>query len=200
MECETNEDCGYTDTCYNSQCINPCLINKKCAINAECYGRNHQASCRCGPGFNGNPEILCERAECNSDFDCPHNLACENMRCVNPCADKSPCAQNAICYVQNHAASCRCPEHLPEGNPFSYCEKQRVVPGDTEIPECKKDIDCPSRLACIRNTCQNPCTVIRPCLENARCDVLDTTPVRTMTCTCPEGWITDSDGICRPGK
>lgn len=142
----------------------------------------------------GNPEVLCERPECSSDYDCPANSACRNMRCVNPCVSESPCARNAECFVSNHAATCRCPDHLPTGNPYSYCENKR------DQPECRKDMECPSRLACVNEKCVEPCPVIRPCMENAKCSVLDTVPVRTMVCTCPSGWFTDAEGICRPGK
>jgi len=84
------------------------------------------------------------------------------------------------------------------GNPFSYCERR--LPDEFEEPECRVDIDCVDKLVCIREKCIDPCPVIKPCSENARCDVLDTVPVRTMICTCPEGWITDIDGACRPSK
>ena len=193
MECEIDSDCRYTDICHNGQCINPCILENKCAVNAECYGANHRAACKCGPGYYGNPDVHCERAECTSSYDCPSNLECYNNRCINPCTYDNPCAQNAECFVQNHVATCRCPETLPSGNPYSYCERR--PPQDQ--PECVKDVDCPSKLACIKKTCVDPCTAIRPCLENARCSVFDNVPVRTMACTCPDGWITDKDGFCR---
>ena len=191
VECESDSECPETDTCHNGQCISPCILDNRCAINAECYGVNHRANCKCTVGFFGNPEIHCERAECTNDYDCPQNLACKNSHCVNPCSVESPCAQNAICFVQNHHAACHCPEHMPVGNPHSYCERRHE-------PECSKDIDCPSKLACIKEICVNPCTEFKPCFENARCSVLDTVPVRTMVCTCPSGWMTDIDGLCRP--
>lgn len=198
VDCESDSECDYAATCYNGQCVNPCILDNKCAINAECYGKNHRSACRCGPGYYGNPQIHCERVECNTNHDCPHNLACNDGRCVNPCAENSPCARNAVCYVQDHVASCRCPENIPLGNPFSYCERRPV--DEIEEPECRVDIDCSDKLVCIREKCIDPCPVIKPCLENARCDVLNTVPVRTMICTCPEGWITDVDGVCRPSK
>ncbi|KAF7389943.1 hypothetical protein HZH68_011800 [Vespula germanica] len=196
LDCESDNECNDAATCYNGQCINPCILDNKCAINAECYGYNHRSACRCSAGYIGNPQIHCERVECNNNYDCPQNQACKSGRCIDPCVENSPCAQNALCYVQAHLASCRCPVNIPSGNPYSYCE--RHPPGAVDEPECRIDIDCGDKLVCIRNECIDPCPVLKPCLENARCDVLDTVPVRTMTCTCPEGWITHIDGICRP--
>lgn len=198
VECESSSDCAYTETCYNNQCINPCLLENECAVNAECFGANHQAACRCASGYFGNPKLLCERVECNSNYDCDQSLSCQNNHCVNPCSIQNPCARNAICYVNNHAAACRCPEYAPLGNPFSYCEKNPPISIDE--PECMKDADCPTKMACISDTCVDPCPVIKPCLEGARCSVLDTIPVRTMVCTCPEGWVTDSNGVCQPSE
>lgn len=197
MDCESDSECNNAATCYNGQCVNPCILENKCAINAECYGQNHRAVCRCGAGYLGNPEAHCERAECNAHHDCPRNLACYSGRCVNPCIEESPCAQNAVCYVQDHESTCRCPENLPAGNPYSYCEHLTTY---LDEPECRVDLDCADKLVCIKNKCIDPCPVIRPCLENAKCNVLDTVPVRTMTCTCPEGWTTDIDGVCRPSE
>jgi hypothetical protein len=198
VECESDNECSYSDTCFKNQCVSPCVLEKRCAINAECRGENHRASCRCSPGYVGNAELLCERPECSSDYDCPSSLACRGSRCIEPCAADSPCARNAICRVANHVAICRCPEAEPLGDPYSFCKRKPVE--TTGRPECAKDAECPSRLACLDGSCQEPCAIIRPCFEGARCSVLDTVPVRTMVCTCPSGWITDSEGICRPSK
>lgn len=185
--------------CYNGECLNPCILGVPCAANAECYGDAHRAACKCPSGYAGNPFDHCERVECRVNTDCPADRACLEHRCINPCASiaNPPCASNAICYAQNHAAGCRCPEHLPIGNPLAYCERATPPP---EEPECRTDVDCPSRLACIKNECVNPCEELSPCSPTAQCRVLDTVPVRTMTCTCPEGWVPNVDGECRPGK
>lgn len=163
--------------------------------NAECYGHNHRIACKCPPGYVGNPFDRCEHVECHADNDCPNNKACIQDHCVNPCSylGDPPCAQNAICYVQNHIAGCRCPEQLPMGNPYSYC-----LPRAPSVHECEVDPDCPSKLACIRNKCVNPCYELSPCHRSAQCSVLDTVPVRTMICTCPEGWVPDERGECHP--
>lgn len=180
--------------CYNTQCLNPCLLSDPCAANAECYGANHRAQCRCPAGLIGNPQDRCIRVECRVDRDCPNNKTCRDQVCVNPCSN-SPCASNALCYVSDHSASCRCPEDLPEGDPRAFCYR---TPPTATGPECRLDVDCPSRLACISGSCTDPCRALKPCSESALCGVLDSVPVRTMVCTCPDGWVPDQRGECTP--
>lgn len=195
MGCLSDTECSDDKECYNGQCVNPCILGDPCARNAECYGSNHRPACKCPPGYEGNAFDRCQRVECHTDTDCPNNRACIGQRCVDPCSSVAdpPCAQNAICYAQNHAAGCVCPSHLPEGNPLSYCTAPAVIPGR---PECELDIDCPTKLACISNKCVNPCESLSPCHRTAHCSVLDTVPVRTMICTCPEGWVPNDNGEC----
>lgn len=166
-------------------------------MNAECYGDNHRAACKCRPTFSGDPFSRCEAVECQMDVDCPQDRACLNQRCINPCADTTnpPCAPNAICYVRNHATGCRCPDYLPVGNPLAYCE--RSAPPTPAEPECRIDSNCPTQLACINEHCVNPCVELKPCTSSAKCNVLDSTPLRTLTCTCPDGWISNKDGECK---
>ena len=33
---------------------------------------------------------------CRTDRDCPDFTACENRKCINPCALRDPCARNAL--------------------------------------------------------------------------------------------------------
>lgn len=189
--CQSDDECSSDQQCVNRECVNPCLISDPCALNAECFGRNHRATCRCPAGLEGDPFQRCVRVECHSDYDCATNQACVRNQCVNPCQD-SPCAQNAICQALQHRAVCRCPETMPLGNPYAYCERRPVE------PVCRDDGDCPSRLACIDSKCQNPCTILSPCASSAKCSVLDSVPVRTMVCECPESYVPDARGECKP--
>lgn len=91
-------------------------------------------------------------------------------------------------------ANCVCPEELPLGNPFSYCERRAPVPNQ---PECVTDPDCPNRLACLNGRCKDPCAELKPCDPSAKCTVLNSVPVRTMVCECPELWVPDVNGQCR---
>lgn len=196
--CESDDQCSFDKVCYNGDCVNPCLINDICAITAQCYGDNHRAACKCPPGYKGDPFVRCEPVECQIDADCPQDRMCIEQQCINPCTDiaNPPCAANAICYVRNHATGCRCPDHLPIGNPLTYCE--RAPPPTPAEPECRIDANCPSQRACIKEHCINPCVALAPCTSTARCSVLDSVPVRTLTCTCPDGWIPNKEGECKP--
>ena len=64
---------------------------------------------------------------------------------------------------------------------------------------CRSDSECPSQTACINQECINPCSVADPCGENAKCQVLDTLPVRTMVCVCITGYQGNAAIKCTPG-
>ena len=61
-----------------------------------------------------------------------------------------------------------------------------------EEQDCRTDVDCASLEICYqsggRNRCVDPCTTISPCVTNAACRVHSTTPTRTMSCICFEGY------------
>lgn len=68
-----------------------------------------------------------------------------------------------------------------------------------ERQQCKMDSDCASKLACFSGKCQNPCLETSPCGTNAECMVVDTLPLRTMSCSCLPGFVGDADVECKPG-
>jgi hypothetical protein len=68
-----------------------------------------------------------------------------------------------------------------------------------EQPQCTADVDCASKLACFSGTCRNPCIETKPCAVNAACTVVDTLPLRTMSCSCLPGFVGDADVECKPG-
>ena len=72
-----------------------------------------------------------------------------------------------------------------------------VAPPRQPEPECRVDADCPSRMACINEECQNPCRVANPCSPSQECIVIDTLPIRTVSCVCPQGSVSGSNGECR---
>ncbi len=190
--CRSDTDCPSDKTCMRRNCINPCLVRNPCAYNAECYAQNHKAQCRCPAGYVGDPRKACELPGCRSDDQCPNPLACRNRECVDPCLLNNPCARSAQCVSKDHRANCRCPLGF-FGDPYVECKPEPQ-------PECKIDSDCPSRLACINERCQNPCPIIRPCHPSAECRVVDTVPVRTMICMCPDGHVVDRNAQCLPSK
>lgn len=189
--CRSDGDCPSTQACVNRECINPCSFTS-CGLNALCTAdSNHKARCYCPENFKGNALIRCDRPECLQDLDCPYNLACRNERCEDPCN----CGSKAICHVDNHRAQCSCPPGYT-GNPITEC---RFVPPIIP-PQCKMDADCPSKLACFSGNCKNPCLETKPCGANAECSVVDTLPLRTMSCLCLPGYVGDADVECKLGK
>ena len=72
---------------------------------------------------------------------------------------------------------------------------------EAEEPECRVDRDCPPKLTCMSETCQNPCLVTNPCSRSQQCLVTDTqTSIRSVACTCPEGTLAGYGGTCEIGK
>lgn len=190
LGCRSDSDCARTETCVNKECVEICNYIQ-CGRNAICKGDyNHKARCYCLEGYQGNPLISCDRPDCTKNNDCPFNLACQNERCVDPCN----CALSAQCIVNNHVASCRCPPGYT-GNPLTLCDTLPLM----EEPNCLSDAGCPSKQACFSGECENPCNITKPCGVNSLCSVIDSLPLRTMVCTCSEGYVGDTEKKCKQG-
>lgn len=198
VDCTADSECQDSEICYNGACVNPCVVEAPCAISAECFGQNHRPQCRCPIGTDGNPYSKCQASECEVNSDCNDDSVCLKGFCHNACSPdgRNPCAYNAICFARNHAASCKCPSALPSGDPLTVCERV-VVTGE---PECRMDGDCPSGQACLRDECRDACEELKPCAANARCTVSNSVPFRTLICRCPEGYIPDERGACKPAQ
>ncbi len=54
-QCVSNSECSTQLACINQKCQSPCA----CAPNAMCNVISHVPSCRCPPGYNGNPHENC---------------------------------------------------------------------------------------------------------------------------------------------
>lgn len=195
MGCSSDSECADDQQCHNRNCINACRYRNPCALNAICTSSSHRANCECPPGYDGDAFTRCEPEGCRTHNECPFNRVCVSKKCVDPCVYDNRCAPNAECIATNHAAVCRCPDNLPRGNPNSFCEKIDVI---VEPPECTQDFECPRDLACINDKCVNPCREIQPCDSSAICKVINSVPVRTMMCICPDNWAPDQSGQCRP--
>lgn len=193
--CSKDEECPLDTMCSSGVCINPCMVNDPCDISAECYAENHRSNCRCETGLEGDPYIKCLVIGCRSNSECPTDKACVNRQCVDPCLYDDVCAPSAECYVFQHVIGCRCPSNMPYGDPRFMCEEKKVLVEHPK-PECLVDSDCPSKHACINERCVNPCHILHPCDKTAMCDVVDSIPVRTMICVCPEGFIMSDKGTC----
>lgn len=187
--CRSDSECESGKSCINSNCVDPCLINNPCGTNAECYTYANRAECRCLSGYRGNPRDRCHVIGCRSSGDCPNDRTCLNAQCVDPCLYGTACGFGAKCHAQNHLAICRCPQGYT-GNPYVGCRPE-------PRPECRSDPECPTRLACLDERCQDPCGVLSPCQRPAECLVSGSVPVRTMICVCPGGYVSSGSGTCR---
>lgn len=76
---------------------------------------------------------------------------------MDPCYLNNPCAINAVCFVAQHKAQCRCPAGM-EGDPHIKCEAIK----------CQADDDCPQDRTCRDRKCVDPC-VYTNCASNAIC-------------------------------
>ncbi|KAK2714566.1 hypothetical protein QYM36_008951, partial [Artemia franciscana] len=186
--CRGNGDCDFDKACHNGNCVNPCLVSDPCAPTAECFGMNHEAECRCPLGMEGNPREGCFVVGCRSDQDCPEEAACRNGKCVNPCL-YDECGPRAECFPAVHRANCRCPPGFT-GNAKISCDR---IP----VPECTVDSDCPFKEACVNTLCVEPCATLDPCHNTAVCRAVNTVPMRTLICACPDGFIAAEEGSCR---
>ena len=63
---------------------------------------------------------------CASNNDCPDYTACQNRKCINPCAEDNICAPNAICTVTRHKAVCACPDGYI-GTPEISCSLRKFI-------------------------------------------------------------------------
>ena len=203
--CKRDDECPLTQACIQRECQDPCPF-EQCGIKASCSVSSHLARCRCPPGHKGSPYVECKPYECLTDPECPTTLACRNEKCVDPC----DCAANADCEARNHRGICTCRPGYTGDPYFEGCRPSkkflRVIENSFlnissfySVPEpvieeqdCKVDVDCPALEICYtlggRNRCVDPCSTISPCVANAFCKVYSTTPTRTMTCVCFEGY------------
>ena len=63
---------------------------------------------------------------CYDNDECPLFNACENTKCINPCAERNPCAPSAICKVINHEPECTCPDGFI-GSPLTDCRPRKYL-------------------------------------------------------------------------
>lgn len=56
-ECIMNSDCPRNRACSNQKCRDPCPGT--CGINADCSVFNHNPTCTCRSGYQGNPLVSC---------------------------------------------------------------------------------------------------------------------------------------------
>lgn len=137
---------------------NPCNPSP-CGSNAICREQNGAGSCTCLDEYFGDPYVGC-RPECLVNSECPHDRACMNKKCRDPCPGS--CGINAICQVINHIPECSC---LPgfAGDALSFCKEivEICKMSNTENPGFKFEADplsllCRSRRRVLNSTVPSP--------------------------------------------
>ena len=193
-ECRTDTDCPVNKACINENCLNPCLNSARpCGRGAECLVEFHEAKCVCSQGLQGNPLVACVNVECRSDNDCRQDQACDFLsQTCGPVCLPGTCAEDATCTASNHQPQCTCNPGA-RGNGFVACIRP-IAPIEVE---CRVDDDCGPLIACIDNQCQDPCEATRPCHPTQICRVENSSPIRTVLCTCPQDTFIGPNGECK---
>lgn len=57
--CQSDNDCIETETCYMGFCDDLCQLPGVCAPNAICHVKMHRPICMCPKGHGGNPAVNC---------------------------------------------------------------------------------------------------------------------------------------------
>lgn len=104
--CQSDSECGLTESCERGQCTNLCDQDQACGLNSICRMENHQKVCSCPPGFTGTPGVECYRipTACQRNNDCPSGFICKSGVCTAACTGDNACAQNEKCI----SGSCMC--------------------------------------------------------------------------------------------
>ena len=195
-ECQKNSDCPQDKACVSEHCVDPC-IGATCGQGAVCDAIGHRAKCTCPRGLQGNPYVSCLPVGCRRDSDCQDREQCDvnSQKCKELCRGNR-CAQGAECLARNHKETCTCIPPL-EGDGYAFCTSP--IEADPE-PECRLDHDCPPKMACIQESCQNPCLSANPCQQGKQCDVIPSPSGRPIVaCSCPDGQLSNNQGYCIPG-
>lgn len=184
-DCVVDEECPSWLACIDQECEDPC----NCGPNADCRVVNHRPQCLCRPGYEGNGFVECTLSEYLAgrplivigcflrDFSSLQIISCHCLFCLDPERSCRPWFSLTILLS------------LPPG-----------PVGEPSFKECQTDGDCPSKMACFDGRCDDPCLVVKPCGVNAKCEVIDTLPYRTMTCECLPGFIGNAYVECSPRK
>lgn len=148
-----------------------------CGPNAECRESNGAGACFCFNGYEGNPfdsQRGCRR-ECETNNDCPSNLACVRNKCIDPCV--GTCGSYALCEVKNHVPLCTCPLGYT-GDPFFSCREEPRTPPPRDKPcipspcgpnsQCR-EVNNQAVCSCLSNYIGTPPGCRPECVVNSEC-------------------------------
>lgn len=92
---------------------------------------------------------------------------------VDPC-QPNVCGPYSKCRNINNHAVCSCDANYIGMPPNCH-------------PQCVISSECPPDRSCINQKCKDPCSVENPCARNARCQVINHSPI----CSCNHGYTGD---------
>lgn len=202
---------------------NPCSPSP-CGPNSICQVKQDRPVCSCAANYIGGPPYC--RPECTSHQECPHQEACINEKCQDPCINA--CGTNAECNVVAHSAFCNC---LPgyQGDGFIGCIKKPIEPPRQQDPcygnPCGVNSKCTdyngqAKCACIppylgdpyTSGCKPECVLNSDCASHLSCinqHCRDPCPGicgpnaecsvanHVPVCACDRGYIGDAFNGCR---
>jgi hypothetical protein len=165
---------------------NPCRPSP-CGPYSQCREINNHAVCSCQKDYTGTPPAC--RPECISSSECPQNLACVNLKCVDPCPNT--CGINARCNVINHNPICSCTGGYT-GDPFVRCVLEESKSFHFQRINIQTNIFNRLEKEIVLDVQGNPC-VPSPCGPNSQCRVIGS----TAACSCLPNFVGRSPN-CRP--
>lgn len=136
-----------------------CGPNSVCSVDDD----ESQVFCKCAPNAEGVPPncTLLSRPpttttttptplvfQCRDNFDCSSDKICDRDRCRDPCS--WVCSREALCHVDKHEVTCRCPPGHG-GDPRFECSPIRTTTSTTARPSTTPGIH-PCQINCGKNT------------------------------------------------
>ncbi|XP_065203541.1 neurogenic locus notch homolog protein 2-like [Planococcus citri] len=224
-ECMVSSECPQDEACIRQSCVDPCLGTCSPDARCQVINHNPICSCPPDyTGDPSVRCIKLLPIECEADSDCNDLERCDEGSCIEVCSIYL-CGQNAICNANNHTSVCSCPSHYigdPQEQCTSVacesddqCSNDKICYNGDCVNPCWINNPCAITAKCYgdnhRTACKclpdlkgDPfvkceleleCHIDAPCTSGTHCSVLDSSPVATLRCTCPERWTRDG-GEC----
>ncbi|XP_026683575.1 LOW QUALITY PROTEIN: neurogenic locus Notch protein-like [Diaphorina citri] len=183
LECTHSTDCGPSQVCVSSKCVDPCDLPNSCGQNAACRADKHAAVCTCAEDHTGDPFLGCTRLlYCSGDSQCPTGTHCSNGLCSASCTSSRDCIGEQQCISGLCQPTCRSNTTCPAQH---YCNSGLCV---LEM-QCTTHDQCSATEQCRSNDmgqmqCRPACEGIL-CGRNALCTASD----HHATCSCKPGYV-----------